>query len=200
MDIENVNVSVERVTDWSLVHECAMATIGRDAAKNPTSSWKSRLCLCEHSPLRTVQFKITLQNLPSFVSVHFVRHKYGIEHFVQSQRVDRSVSHTPRSELPQDAPVMHKMVVNASEMIFISRRRLCSQASAETRAVWRKIVDALAAIEPEIAAACVPECVYRGFCPEFRPCGYSGTETFAKALDGYRDAPRRLQEKEGRRQ
>ena len=187
MDIESVKVTIERITDWTLVHECAMATIGREAAKDPSSSWKARLCRCEHSPLRAMKFKITVQNLPSFVSVHFVRHKFGIEHFVQSQRVDRSATHTPRSELPQDAPVMHKMVVNASEMIFISRRRLCSQASAETRAVWRKIVEALASIEPEIAAACVPECIYRGFCPEFRSCGYTASEKYKRVLSAYRN-------------
>ena len=82
---------------------------------------------------------------------------------------------------------MHKMVVNASEMIYISRRRLCSQASAETRAVWRKIVEALASIEPEIAAACVPECIYRGFCPEFRSCGYTESEKYKRVLSAYRN-------------
>ena len=69
---------------------------------------------------------------------------------------------------------------NAAEVMFISRRRLCAQASPETRAAWRLVVDALAEKEQELAACCVPECVYRGFCPEFRSCGFVDTPAFAK--------------------
>ena len=183
----DTRVTVTPVTGWDLAKEMAMATMGRQFAKSPTSKWKSILCRCEHSPLRTVQFKIEFSNLPSYVSVHFVRHKCGIEHFVQSQRVDRSESHTPRHDLPQDAPVLHKMLVNAAEIIFISRRRLCSQASPETRSAWRLVIDQLRAIgETELADACVPECVYRGYCPEYRPCGFATTPAFTAALAAYR--------------
>jgi len=33
----------------------------------------------------------------------------------------------------------------------------------------------------------VPECVYRGFCPEFKSCGYAGTAAFRAALAAYRE-------------
>ena len=49
------------------------------------------------------------------------------------------------------------------------------------------VVDAIAAQEPEVAACCVPECVYRGFCPEFKPCGYCNTPAFQQALAAYRE-------------
>ena len=48
-------------------------------------------------------------------------------------------------------------------------------------------VDAIAEKEPEVAACCVPECVYRGFCPEFKPCGYCGSPAWKKAVDAYRE-------------
>ena len=71
-------------------------------------------------------------------------------------------------------------------ILFISRRRLCSQASPETRAAWKLVVDEIAKIEPEIASCCVPECVYRGFCPEFKPCGFCGSPAYKKMLEAYR--------------
>ena len=87
---------------------------------------------------------------------------------------------------PQDAPVEHECIANASEMMFISRRRLCAQASPETRAAWKMVIDALAEKEPELASCCVPECVYRGFCPEFKSCGYVDTPAYAEAVKRYR--------------
>lgn len=176
--LENLEVSVTRVTDWDLVKEFAMATMGKEFAKSPTSVWKAKILRCEHSPIRSLNFKIVLKGLPSWVSVHYVRHKYGVEHFVSTQRDDRNEERAEsRNDLPQSMPVMHKMYLNASEIMFISRRRLCGMASAETREVWRRVVAELAKIEPELAAACVPECIYRGgHCPEFKPCGYVNSE------------------------
>jgi hypothetical protein len=73
--------------------------------------------------------------------------------------------------------------------MFVSRRRLCGQASPETRAAWTRVIDEIAKVEPEVAACCVPECVYRGFCPEFKPCGYCGTPAWERALARYRAVP-----------
>jgi hypothetical protein len=33
---------------------------------------------------------------------------------------------------------------------------------------------------------CVPECIYRGFCPEIKSCGFSETSLFQKELTTYR--------------
>jgi hypothetical protein len=81
---------------------------------------------------------------------------------------------------------MHECFANAQAVMFISRRRLCSQASPETRAAWRLVVDEIGKVEPEVASCCVPECVYRGFCPEFKPCGFCGTKAWAEAVEKYR--------------
>lgn len=45
--------------------------------------------LMEHSPLRQDEYCIEMKNIPSFVSVHMVRHKIGVEHFVLTSRDDR---------------------------------------------------------------------------------------------------------------
>lgn len=41
--------------------------------------------------------------------------------------------------------------------------------------------------EPELASVMVPECIYRGFCPEMKPCGWADTEAYRKALAEYRN-------------
>lgn len=188
--LENLEISVERVTDWDLVKEFAMATIGKEFTKSPASVWKAKILRCEHSPIRSLEFKIVLKNVPSWVSVHFVRHSLGITHFVSTQRDDRNEGAlVSRNDKPQSSPVMHKMFVNAAEILFISRRRLCGMASKETRNVWARVVDAIREIEPELAAACVPECVYRGgYCPEFVPCRYNETEACKERITVYQNA------------
>lgn len=64
------------------------------------------------------------------------------------------------------------MSINAQELIFMSHKRLCSQASPETRAVMLEICKQVEELSPEFKGLLVPECVYRnGLCTEFYPCG-----------------------------
>ena len=171
---------------WREVADAARTTIRREEGEGePSSRWKKRILLAEHSPIRKLCFNWKWIDLPYWVSVHFVRHKFGIEHFVSTQRTDRTGE--DRNSKSQDAAVVHECFANAQAVMFISRRRLCGQASPETRAAWKAVVDEIAKKEPEVASCCVPECVYRGFCPEFKPCGYCGTPAWEKAVADYRE-------------
>jgi hypothetical protein len=171
---------------WREVADAARTTIRQDEGTGePSSKWKKRILLCEHSPIRKLCFNWKWIALPYWVSVHFVRHKYGIEHFVSTQRTDRTGS--DRTAARQDAPVMHECFANAQSVMFISRRRLCSQASPETREAWKRVVDKIAETEPEVAECCVPECVYRGFCPEFKSCGFTSSPRFDEMCRKYRE-------------
>ena len=114
----------------------------------------------------------------------FVRHHIGVEKFVSTQRTDRTG--IDRNKLPQDAPVRLQMNCNAQAMINISRKRLCNCASKETREIWKEVSNTLAQIDKPLADCCVPECVYRGHCPEFKGCGYDKTEAFRKEVKKYR--------------
>lgn len=178
---------LQRRFTWRDVADAARTTIRMaEGDKEPSSYWKKRILLSEHSPIRQMIFKWKWHNLGYWVSVHFVRHKIGIEHFVSTQRSDRTGQ--DRTALTQHAPVDHECVANAQAMIFISRKRLCRQASPETTAAWQLVLDELKGLEPELHHSCVPECVYRGFCPEFKSCGYSQTQEFQTALEQYRNS------------
>ena len=169
---------------WQEVKDAAMNTIGKEAGKYPSSDWKRKMLLAEHSPIRLLVFTVRLTDIPYWVSVHLCRHKIGVEHFVQTQRTDRTG--TDRDGLPQGALVSHTMRINAQALINISRKRLCMQASPETRAAWRAVIDAIGEREPEIKSVCIRECVYRGFCPEMKPCGYFGGMAYKLSREEYR--------------
>lgn len=179
-----MNIEIINYTDcWMQVKNSALSTVGKENGKYPSSEWKRRILLAEHSPIRLLVMTIKITDIPYYVVGHFVRHKVGVEHFVKSQRTDRTG--IDRTKLPQDALVNYTMVANAQALIAISRKRLCSQASKETREVWKAVIDAIAQYEPEIASVCVPECVYRGFCPEMQKCGYSTSDAGREARIEY---------------
>jgi hypothetical protein len=170
---------------WTDVKRAARTTINKPGSgEYPSDEWKKTILLAEHSPIRKIRFSWKWESLKSWISVHFVRHKFGVEHWVTTQRTDRTG--VDRDHSPQDTPVSHECEANAQALIFISRRRLCNQAAKETRAAWIEVKNEIAKVDPILASVMVPECVYRGFCPEFKTCGYVNTPEYQTALNEYR--------------
>ena len=155
--------------DWLFCKQCTLNTIGKTTTKLPTSEWKEKLLKSEHSPIRTLWFAFKME-IPYWVSVHFVRHKYGVEHFVSTQRDDRNNDNVSRANKPQGEFVSHVMYVNAQELMCMARRRLCNQASPETQEVMKAIVKEVVKTNPEFKNLLVPMCEYQNGCPEFKPC------------------------------
>lgn len=175
----------EVLTKWSLVLNAARTTVGKESAdKVPSAVWKKKILLAEHSPIRLLIINWRWSSIKYWVSVHFVRHKIGIEHFVKTQRSDRTG--VLRDRASQDSEVDHECTANAQSLINISRKRLCSSASKETREAWQLLLEKLREKEPELVSVCVRECIYRGFCPELTCCGYVETEAYQKELKSYR--------------
>lgn len=169
---------------WQDVKNATMNTINKDKGVYPTSEWKRRLLMSEHSPIRKLKMAWRWIGIKYFVSVHLVRHWLGIEHFVGTQRTDRTGVN--RDDLPQSNLVNHECEANAQALINISRKRLCNCASKETREAWQQVKDYIATREPELAKCMVKECVYRnGLCPEMFPCGYNKTPKFEEELKEY---------------
>lgn len=172
---------------WREVADSCRTTINKGAGTGePSNKWVRRILMSEHSPIRQLTIKGIWTNIPYWVSVHFVRHKHGIEHWVGTQRSDRRDDIANRGEQPQSAEVIHEIEANVQALINISRKRLCHCASPETRKAWQMVKDGISEVEPAIASVMVKECVYRnGLCPEFISCGYNKTEAFQKELEEY---------------
>jgi hypothetical protein len=160
--------------DWLLCKQCTLNTVGKNTTKLPTNEWKHKLLMSEHSPIRTLNFCIKM-HIPYYVSVHFCRHFTGVTHFVQSQRNDRQDNYD-RTKASQDSPVSHMMYINAQELMFMARRRLCMQADPFTRKVMEEICSQIVTICSEFNNTLEPMCYYRGGrCTEFNCCGLNKT-------------------------
>ena len=169
---------------WRDVADSANTTVHRnEGTREPSAKWKKRILLSEHSMIRQIHIMCKWYELPYWVSVHLVRHKFGIEHWVRTQRTDRT--NTNRNELSQGALVEHEFEANMQAFIFISRKRLCAGAAKETREAWQAVLKTIKNKEPELYEVCVPDCVYRGRCYEMNCCGYDKTEKFKEQLAKY---------------
>lgn len=178
-----------QTTGWKRALKAARTTVHKKPIdKEPSDTWKAKMLLAEHSPIRLVEFDWTWDDIKQWVTVHLVRHHEGCEKFVATQRDDRYSYGVPRDELPQGQENTMMMTANAQAMINISRKRLCGRASKETREAWKAVMEALKEVDPVLESKCVPECIYRGFCPEFdNCCGYCKTAEFQKRLEEYRN-------------
>lgn len=179
---------LNKITEWSRVLNAARRTVGKEAiSKEPSDSWKAKMLLAEHSPIRLLEFDWSWEDIKQWVSVHLVRHHIGCEKFVRTQREDRNDTVVSRDELSQGALNEMDMTANAQAIINISRKRLCTQASLETRQAWKAVIKEIEKVEPILAEKCVPECIYRGFCPELHTCGLADAPNFQEKLAKYRN-------------
>lgn len=196
--------------DWIRVVNAARRTWGKAPIDHePSDKFKRQILLAEHSPIRLLEYDFTIEDIRQFVTVHLVRHHEGCEKFVHTQRQDinpeiEKITENvikvlkeaglarddwkERDYMFQGSENDMDMTCNAQAFINISRKRLCiGCASPETRQAWEIVIEMLKEVDPILAEKCVPECVYRNFCPEIkRCCGYVNTEAYKKRLEEYR--------------
>ena len=176
--------------DWKRVLNAARRTVGKKPIdKEPSVEFKKEILLAEHSPIRLLEYDFTWEDIKQWITVHIARHHQGCEKFIHSQRTDRNelLEGLNRDDLRQGLLNDMDMTCNAQSFINISRKRLCKCASKETRQAWELVIEYLKEVDPILAEKCVPECVYRGFCPEKkRCCGYVNTKAYQKRLIKYR--------------
>jgi thymidylate synthase ThyX len=154
--------------DWMFCKRCTLVTVGKKAITEPTEDWKSDILEARHSPIRTLQFAFELE-LPYWVSVHLCRHTHA-QPFVKSQRNDRQGDYD-RRKAPQDEAVKMIWYMNAEELMIIANKRLCHQASEETRHIVCMMCDEVLKVCPEFHGLLVPMCKYHGgVCHEMFSC------------------------------
>ena len=159
-----MEISIKKYTDEALMRRaCEMTMHG--SSSNMTLE---KIYECEHSPMRTQMFWVEMLGIPTFASVHFTRHKIGVEHFVTSNREDRGGN----EETDRWTLVNHGMFINAQALINMARKRLCSKAHPEVQEIMGEILNNMYMLDSDLAEHMVPECEYRNGCHELRPCGY----------------------------
>lgn len=163
-----MQITVTQLTLDEIVRElCARTT------NEPSKADIAKLLDAGHSPVRGIALKVDMLGIYSFVSVHFVRHNVGVQHYVQSLRDDRGGS----GDETRYSLVNHTMLCNPESLVNMAHKRLCMNAHNDTRTVMRQIVKAC----PEwMKPMMVPMCEYRGgYCHELKTCGaYPRNEKF----------------------
>ena len=101
--------------------------------------------------LRTQLFWIVME-VPYFVSVHFSRHKIGVEHFVKTNRDDMG----GEPEADRNTLVTHGMLINAEALINMARKRLCHKSHSKTIESMHAIQSAINEDDPCLASRLVP--------------------------------------------
>ena len=129
-------------------------------------------------------FNIDFYDIPYYISVHLVRHVHA-QPFVSTSRPDIDGNMKPREEQKKTDLVNMRLFLNAQEIINISKVRLCNKAEKETIKAWNEAVAELYKLEPILALACQPSCIYRGLCPEINSCGFINTKRFTSLTKLY---------------
>lgn len=209
LEIKKPSVKITKMVGWDWAKKLILRTMNKKPkTPYPTSKQKLEWLIAEHSPIKVVQWCIDIDDLRQWVGVHLLRHPFILP-YIASQRADKVEDKETQIEMVlsyikediindpsfdkstwrdyrlQGSTNNHSFVVNAQTLINISKKRLCFCASKETREVWKMVHECIKEIDPEMAAAMVPTCIYRGFCPEVKCCGYCLTEKYKKELEKY---------------
>lgn len=204
-------VTITQDTKWVRALNAARRTVGKEPKPldyEPSDKWKRAALMAEHSPIKLVEYCISFKDLRQWVGVHLLRHEHVIPQ-IHTQRGDRRdiieeypyiqkaldelsseirANTNPRDFVRQGELNDQDFYVNAQTLINISRRRLCNKASTETIEAWKLVVQTLKEnVDPIIADFLVPNCIYRGFCPEADSCGYWKSNKFKEDLNNYRN-------------
>ena len=156
---------------WKRVKNHCRTTDNKGFTENyATDKFKENLLISEHSPIRLLEFDWTWKNTMYWVSTEYSRHKF--EKFISTQRDDRLKDSISRDDKPQGALVNFDGYANMQNSIDAWRKRLCMQADPKAVTLAEDYKYVLHKTHPLEANILVPNCIYRGGCPEFTECGF----------------------------
>ena len=167
--IKLINAPTDK--DWVEVKRRALVTVGKTPISVPNSEWRFKILRARHSPIRYLVYSYQIDGIPYWVATHLVRHHVGFQPYQKSQRNDRQTEYD-RNAARQDSPVNMIIDVNAEALQVIANKRLCMQASKETREVVREMCRLAVENTPELESLLVADCARHGMkCYEMFPCG-----------------------------
>lgn len=131
-------------------------------------------------------------------------HDFGQRLDIIAENVDEGLSEKKADELTQTLGEMENEVkawssrfdrytptdimclINAEAIINMSRKRLCTKASKETREIWQKVCELIEECDPDLYPHLVKPCVATGVCREHKSCGYIKTMAFSREREEYK--------------
>ena len=143
-----------------------------------TKLWSSLLNTAggvPHSPIRAVEYRLFIYDVPSWVTTHYSRHHVGSQPYIFSQRDDRNLRNIiPRSEEKQGKLINMILDLNVNSILDIAKARLCSKAADKTREVFiefkRQLSSSVDEYDQILASYMKPPCEWYQKCFEIIPC------------------------------
>lgn len=162
-------IEIRKISGSHEMQDSALITVDRTDGRSLSKETLRKYFISEHSPIRSVVLSVLMTDLSYYTSVHFARHVHTV-HYVSTSRPD-----IVRHERSVDDRVNHKMVLNAQALIDMMRKRLCMRCAPDTRKIAENIKELMMGGADQdiqiLGEVLVPNCVYRGGCPEFKSCG-----------------------------
>lgn len=149
-----------------VLNDCRMSVNKPPLEKEPSDEFKKEILMAEHTPIRNLCVDWQWPDIPSWCATHFARHSWY--KIISTQRPDK----TGKKRGDADAPVAFKGRQNMQHSIDTARKRLCFTSSDLTRKYEEDYKWTLTQADPFMGNALVPNCIYRGGCPEPTPCGF----------------------------
>lgn len=164
-----MKIDVIKLTSNSLMADAVKHVFNVDSKCNMNKWYKS-----EHSPIRTQMFAIYGYDIPYSVIMQMRTHeKNGALFLVEPGRPDTGTERAKnqvKSGNYRDMPRNVFIMCNAQHLIDWSRKRLCNKTEDKTRFFFNTLKDRIKECDPQLAEYMVPNCKYRGMCPEFNSC------------------------------
>ena len=158
-------------SDWKRVKNHCRTADSKDFTENEaTETFKKKLLISEHTPIRLLEFDWSWKSIYYWLSTEWSRHKF--EKFISTQRDDRVKGDISRNDKPQGALVNFDGYANMQNLIDGWRKRLCGTATDDARELAEDFKIELHKTHPLESNVLVPNCIYRAGCPEFDCCGY----------------------------
>ncbi len=164
-----MEIKVEKLTDQDLLQRVIAFAYDRESKQQLDVAYKRM-----HTIVRTQLFIVWMKQIPTKVSVHFVRHSQtGQFHLAGSNRADWKLITAPNEAREHDeqcnrlTPVNHVMILNAQHLVDMSKQRLCMAAEKDTVKVMGGIRCGVAEVDSGLALMMRPKCYWSGgFCQE----------------------------------
>lgn len=162
-----MKLKVDKITDTTLLSTAVEHVFGIKTKGNMTKWYTS-----EHSPIRTQLFVIYGTDIPYSVVMQLRTHdKNGALFLVEPGRPDTGTERAKNyvgnyRDMPRNVFIM----CNAQHLIDWSRKRLCNKTEDKTRLFFNELKNLIKEIDSDLADHMIPNCVYRGKCPEFSSC------------------------------
>ena len=148
---------------WNeVLNDCRFTVNKPDIDKEPSDEFKKKILIAEHSPIRDLIFKWEWLAVPHYSLMHYARHKW--EKYIGTQRPDK----TGKDRGSQEDPQNMRGEANTQHIIDSWRKRLCYRSSNTTRLLAEDFKNELHTKDPFVADVLVPNCIYRGGCPEYK--------------------------------